>query len=77
MNAKDKQKIIDHYQKGQGSIQDIARVYRYTVQEVLQVLGMTDLLEVETQGDLVDSSEVGPGIQLEQSKIHGVSYTTD
>jgi hypothetical protein len=77
MNAKDKQKIIDHYQKGQGSIQDIARVYRYTVEEVLLVLGMTDLLSVETQGDLVDSSEVGPGVQLEYTKTHDVRYSTD
>jgi hypothetical protein len=77
MNEDDKQKIIDHYQKGQGSIQDIARVYRYSVQEVLQVLGMTDLLEVETQGDMVDSSEVGPDVPLEYSKKHNINFTSD
>jgi hypothetical protein len=77
MNEQDKQKIIDHYQKGQGSIQDIARVYRYSVNEVLQVLGMNDLLEVESQGDLIDPSEAGPGAQLEYSKKYNINFTSD
>jgi hypothetical protein len=62
-----KKKIYDHYIKGQGSIQDIARVYRCTVEEVLQIIAAdavnkadyTSLTEVETTGDMIDQAEAG------------------
>ncbi len=72
-----KKKIINHYQKGQGSIQDIARVYRLTVPEVLGVLGLTDLTTVSTGGDLIDPSEAGPGATMNYGKQHQVPFTTD
>lgn len=55
-----KEKINYRYQHAQGSIQDIARVYRLEVNEVLQYLGMEDLSEIQTQGDLIDQAEAGP-----------------
>lgn len=72
-----KAKIKQHYNLGQGSIQDIARVYRLDVEEVLEVLGQDDLLQVESVGDLVDASEVDPGTILNSSKRHRVHFTTN
>lgn len=65
------------YVHGKGSIQDIARWDRVTVEEVLAWIGESELTVVQTQGDLVDQSEAGPGIQIEHSKQHYVTYSTD
>jgi hypothetical protein len=74
----DEEKIIFHYQHAQGSIQDIARVYRRSVDEVLIILGLTEMSEVQTQGDLIDQSEAGPEVRVNPlgspAKAH---YTTD
>lgn len=70
-------KINEHYQLGQGSIQDIARVYKLEVADVLEAIGQTELLEVESVGDLVDARELEPGTQLVQSKIHRAHFTTN
>lgn len=74
----DEEKIIYHYQHAQGSIQDIARVYRRSVNEVLSILGLDDMTEVQTQGDLIDQSEAGPETRLNlngnPARAH---YTTD
>lgn len=59
-----KQKIRDFYMKGQGSIQDYARIYRVSVEEVLEILGLNDMIEVETQGDLIDQGEAGPEVKV-------------
>jgi hypothetical protein len=74
----DEEKIIFHYQHAQGSIQDIARVYHRSVEEVLHILGLDDMSEVQTQGDLIDQSEAGPEVRVNPNgnpaKAH---YTTD
>lgn len=74
----DEEKIRYHYQHAQGSIQDIARVYRKSVEEVLHILGLDELSEVQTQGDLIDQSEAGPETRVNPlgnpAKAH---YTTD
>lgn len=70
-------KIYDHYQKGQGSIQDIARVYRVTVAEVLQIIGQDELLSVEVPGDMIDPSEAGPNVKLNYGEQFNVPFTTD
>lgn len=77
MDDKLKKTINDHYQKGQGSIQDIARVYRLSVDEVLQALGMEDMLTIQTSGDLVDQQEVGINTTLNTGEVHKINYTTD
>jgi hypothetical protein len=70
--------ILDHYQKGQGSIQDIARVYRVTVDEVLHIIGEDELTSVTFQGDLIDPSEAGPGVTPNyEGKTEHVTFTTD
>lgn len=58
------EKIMYHYQRAQGSIQDIARVYHKSVEEVLHILGLDDMTEVQTQGDLIDQSEAGPEVRV-------------
>lgn len=78
MDANTKKKIIDHYQKGQGSIQDIARVYKFTVDEVLEVLGLGDLSAIPTTGDLIDQNEAGPEVVVNaQGKIAKANFTTN
>lgn len=58
------QRVLYRYQHAQGSIQDIARVYRLSVDEVLKMIGHGDMLEVSTQGDLIDQSEAGPEVRV-------------
>lgn len=72
-----KAKIKEHYSKGQGSIQDIARVYRVSVTEVLTIIGATDLTTLEIAGDMIDATEAGPGAQLNYGQIVPIPYTTD
>lgn len=77
MDEQLKKKIIDHYQKGEGSIQDIARVYRVSMDEVLDVLDLNDIKTVTTRGDLIDQEEAGMDVQLVPQKTFKVPYTTD
>lgn len=74
----DEEKIMYHYQHAQGSIQDIARVYRRTVNEVLGILGLDDMTEVQTQGDLIDQSEAGPEVRVNPNGNPAIAhFTTD
>lgn len=70
-------KVYEHYQLGQGSIQDIARVYKLEVEEVLEVIGQMEVTTIDDVGDLVDSSELDPGTQVNTSKKHRAKYTTN
>lgn len=74
----DDEKILWHYQRAQGSIQDIARVYNRSVQDVLRIIGQDELLEVPTQGDLIDQSEAGPEVRINPlGNSARNNYTTD
>ena len=75
MDEDTKKKIIAHYQKGQGSIQDIARVYKVEVSEVLDVVGATDLKSVYIGGDTIDEKEAGQPINY--GKTEQIRYTTN
>jgi hypothetical protein len=66
-----------YYIHGKGSIQDYARWERMSVDEVLVIIGQSEMSLVETQGDLIDQAEAGPGVPLEHSKQHYVQYNTD
>lgn len=72
-----RKKVNEHYQLGQGSIQDIARVYRLTVEEVLEAIGQTELLSVEGVGDLVDQEEAGAETKLKARNIYHANFTTN
>lgn len=51
--------IKRHYDKGRGTIQDYARIYRLDVSEVNDILGQTDVNSIQMVGDLVDQEYVG------------------
>lgn len=72
-----KKKVIGHYQRGQGSIQDIARVYRLEVTQVLDILGIKDLSTINIQGDMITPDEAGPGADMNYGKDYPVPYTTN
>ena len=72
------ERVTYRYQHGQGSIQDIARVYRIDVDQVLTILGLNDMIEVQTQGDLIDQSEAGPETRLNpRGNPAKANYTTN
>lgn len=70
-------KIWDHYQKGQGSLQDLARIYRVGVDDVLEIIKETELSTVALTGDLIDPSDVGPGGEFNHGKQVKVPYTVN
>lgn len=74
MDEKTKEAIIGHYQKGQGSIQDIARVYGVSVDEVLRLIGAPELASVHISGDLIDANEAGPA-EMNYGKDVSVPFT--
>lgn len=69
-----KKRILEHYQKGQGSIQDLARIYRLSVDEVLEIVGERHLSTVSTQGDLIDVNEAGPNAQMNYGREFKVPF---
>lgn len=72
------EKILGHYQRAEGSIQDIARVYHVGVDHVLEVIGEKDMTSVMTQGDLIDQSEAGPEVRVNPyGNPAKANYTTD
>lgn len=59
------EKEIRHwYNLGKGSIQDYARIYKISVEEVLEIVGESNLGTVEVTGDMIDASEAGPGAEM-------------
>lgn len=70
-------KIKAHYQKGEGSIQDLARIYRLEVDEVLDMLGLSDVKEVEGMGDLIGANEAGPEVVIKTSNRYKAKFTTN
>jgi hypothetical protein len=51
--------IRRHYDKGRGSIQDYARIYRLEVSEVNEILEQTDVNTIQMIGDLIDQAYAG------------------
>lgn len=68
-------KIKDHYNRGEGSIQDIARVYRVSVADVLDITNNQELKAVTIQGDLIDPQEaMGHGSQFNPGTVVNQNY---
>lgn len=70
-------KIKDHYVKGEGSIQDIARTYRVTVETVLHIIGEDELTSVHTIGDQVDADEAGDAQLNYYGTKQSAKFSTD
>jgi len=77
MDDETKAKIKNHYQLGQGSIQDLARVYRFTVDEVLDALGLNDVSQVEGMGDLIGQDEAGPDTIIKTKNTYKSNFSTN
>jgi hypothetical protein len=65
------------YQRGKGSIQDIARIYNVTVHEVLVLIGEAESSNVFVAGDLIDEQEAGPSAQMNHGKSVRIDFTTN
>lgn len=74
MDKTTEEQIKFYYQHGKGSIQDLARIYRVSVDEVLHIIGESNLGTVSTQGDMIDASEVGPGASMNYGKEFKVPF---
>lgn len=57
--------IWAHYLHARGTIQDYARIFKFTVEEVTDIINkkfdIGNVKEVETTGDLIGEDEIGPG----------------
>lgn len=58
------EQIINAYQTGSQSLQDLARIYKVDINHVLLLTGNENLATVHTGGDLVDQQEAGPHANL-------------
>jgi hypothetical protein len=72
-----RKQVNEYYQMGKVSIQDIARILRLSVPEVLEAIGEGDMSTVTIGGDLIDPSEAGPGAQMNYGQTVNVPFTTD
>lgn len=70
-------KIKEHYRKGEGSIQDIARVYRVSVADVLDITGNSEIKTVEFGGDLIDQETAGQGATINYGRVEPIPFTVD
>lgn len=71
--------IRDHYMHARGTIQDYARIYKLSVDEVLLILDMEDLAQVETLGDLIDQDVLKAGDKplRSQGDVAKVPFSTN
>ena len=77
MNDETRKAVIKAYQTSRNSIQDIARINRVEVQEVLEAIGEGNLTSVSTSGDLIDQQEAGPEAVVNYGKQIRVPYSTN
>lgn len=66
--------IKRHYDCGRGSVQDYARIYRLTVEEVLEILKQPEMSVVETIGDLIDQDYAGKTPVNESGEKYKIPY---
>ena len=62
------EQIVYWYQRGKGSIQDLARIFNVEVPYVLGLIGEGKSGYVVMQGDLIDQSIAGPGASMNYGK---------
>lgn len=68
MDEKTKKEVVKAYQSSRNSIQDLARIYRVDVYQVLDAIGEGRLSKVRLEGDMIDENEAGPGAQMSYGK---------
>lgn len=77
MDDKTKKDVKHAYIHGRNSIQDIARIYKVSVPEVLDQIGEGKSKTVQVPGDLIDEAEAGPNAQMNYGKDVPVTFTVD
>lgn len=77
MDEKTRAEIMHWYQVGTRSIQDIARIYKVSVDDVLEIIGERELSNVSMPGDLIDPSEAGPNADMNYGREVKVPYNVD
>lgn len=77
LDDKTKLEILNAYQRGINSIQSIARIYRVSVDQVLEIIGEENLGTVTIAGDLIDASEAGPGAAMNYGRDYKVPFSVD
>lgn len=77
MDDKLKTEIVKVYQTSRNSIQDIARIYRVDVHEVMEAIGEKKATNVQMEGDLISTEEAGPNAQMNYGKQVKVPITTN
>lgn len=77
MDKKTRQEILKAYQTSRNSIQDIARIYKVTVPEVLDLIGEGKSKSVTAIGDQIAPDEIGEGASFNSGKKFNIPYTTD
>lgn len=74
-NMTQEQKILYHYQHGEGSIQNIARFFNVEVDEVLNIIGEGDIAQVHQAGDTIGPDEAGPNATINYGEDVKVPFT--
>lgn len=62
------EQIVYWYQRGKGSIQDLARIFNVEVSYILDLIGEGHSSSVSVQGDLIDAGDAGPGVSMNYGK---------
>ena len=77
VDEKTTKEILHLYLTGKGSIQDYARIYRLSVEQVLAIVNETHLSSVSISGDMIDPTEAGPGAAMNYGSEVPVPYSTN
>lgn len=78
MDKELRDKILKTYQTSRNSIQDIARINRVDVHEVLEIIGEGNLSTVTMLGDMVDPSELrGTNAEFNNGSTARVEISTN
>lgn len=75
MTTKQAKEVKAAYQGARNSIQDIARIYGVTVQEVLDLVGEGRAGRVHFGGDLIDPTEAGPNADMNYGKEVNIPFS--
>ena len=77
MDNPTRKRVITAYQTGRSSIQDIARVHKVDVSEVLDAVGEGNLSTVNMPGDLISESEAGPNAKMNYGKTESIKFSVN
>lgn len=77
MDGETRAKVIQAYQTSRNSIQDIARIFKVDVHEVMAAIGEGHSSFVHVPGDLIDQGEAGPNADMNYGKDVKIQISVD